>query len=195
MSGGNWVVFDYGEVISRRTEALPELAAVYGVPLEEFEPFYWQHRRRYDQGLPDVDYWHAVGVELGVPVDDGLAAELTELDIAGWAAVADTSLELLESLADAGSRMALLSNAPCSFARFAERQPWARHFRQLLFSGDVGIAKPDQRIFELLLSRIGAEPAECLFLDDRQENVDAARAAGLRAQRWTGPVPAEALAL
>ena len=182
----NWVVFDYGEVICRRTTALPALAAAFGVPAAEFEPQYWAHRDAYDRGASDLDYWGAIGDALGVRVDQSTSDTLTALDIEGWSSVEQASRELLAALDEAGAALALLSNAPSSFARFAERQDWARHFRVRVFSGDVGMAKPDADIFQLLLGRLGARPADCLFLDDRKSNVDGARAVGLRAHLWRG---------
>ncbi|HVV09636.1 HAD family phosphatase [Amycolatopsis sp.] len=182
----DWVVFDYGEVICGRTDALGELAATLGVELARFEPEYWARRDAYDRGCPDLAYWGAIGGALGVSVDESTSDRLTEIDIAGWSRVRPESLELLAALDEAGSALALLSNAPSSFARYAEKQEWARHFRVRLFSGDVGVAKPDAEIFELLLARLEAQAGECLFFDDRQSNVDGARAVGLRAHRWQG---------
>jgi putative hydrolase of the HAD superfamily len=49
-------------------------------------------------------------------------------------------------------------------------------------SSSVGVRKPDPRIFEIALQRLhGIAPAEVVFLDDYQANVDAARALGLQA--------------
>jgi putative hydrolase of the HAD superfamily len=47
------------------------------------------------------------------------------------------------------------------------------------------MAKPDAEIYTALLDTLGAEPADCLFVDDRQINVDGARAVGLAAHLWT----------
>ncbi|SFA75949.1 putative hydrolase of the HAD superfamily [Amycolatopsis marina] len=186
MTGNQWLIFDYGEVISSRTAALPALAQRIGVPASEFEPAYWAARNAYDRGCTDLDYWRAVGQRVGVGVDRATSNDLTELDILGWSRTEQSTLDLLDTLSEAGSRMALLSNAPVSFARFAERQEWTRHFRELVFSGDLRMAKPDRAIFDVLVSRIGARPQDCLFVDDRQSNIDGAREAGLRAERWTG---------
>ncbi|MBK1784790.1 HAD family phosphatase [Prauserella sp. ASG 168] len=164
-----------------------------GAPLAAFEPAYWAARDAYDRGASDLEFWSTVGDALDVRVDEATSARLTELDIEGWSHVAPESLELVESLAEAGAALAVLSNAPVSFARFAEEQPWTRHFSELLFSGDVGMAKPDAKIFELLLARLGAEPGDCLFFDDRQANVDGARAAGLHAHVWQGIPSADEL--
>jgi putative hydrolase of the HAD superfamily len=182
----NWVVFDYGEVICGRTKALPDLAATLGVARSDLEAHYWAQRESYDRGAPDLAYWRAVGAGLGVVVDKSTSDTLTEIDIAGWSRVEPASLELLAALDQAGTALALLSNAPASFARFAEKQEWAGYFRVRLFSGDLGVAKPDPEIFRHLLTRLGAAAADCLFFDDRQSNVDGARSAGLRAHLWRG---------
>ncbi|SFP76861.1 putative hydrolase of the HAD superfamily [Amycolatopsis arida] len=193
MTGNGWLVFDYGEVICGPTTALPDLAARLGAPLPDVERAYWARRNAYDRGMDDLVYWRAIGDAVGVTVDPATAAELTELDVAGWSHTDPDTLDLLDELAGAGRRLALLSNAPVSFARFAERQDWARHFRELVFSADVGLAKPDRAIFDLLVDRIGAAAPDCLFLDDRPENVAGARTAGLRAERWPGAASARAL--
>lgn len=187
-----WAIFDYGEVLSERTTALPDLAALMGVEPVQFEQAYWAHRADYDSGIDDVTYWRRVGADLGVRIEQDTASELTAVDVAGWSHTNPTSLALLDELGKAGVPLALLSNASSTFARFAETQDWARYFRHTLFSGDLGIAKPDPAIFHELLRRIGANAADCLFFDDRQSNVDGARAVGMRAHRWLGGSQARA---
>ena len=51
----------------------------------------------------------------------------------------------------------------------------------VVYSHEVGLAKPDPRIYELTTRRLDVEPHEVAFLDDVQANVDAARAAGWHA--------------
>ena len=181
-----WVVFDFGEVLSLPSQALPALAARLGVAPEDFEPAYWAEREAYDRGCPELDYWSAVGDRLGVTVDEAVCAELTDIDVRGWLDLHPESLALVEELSAEGVALALLSNAPSVFGRAVEREPWSRHFRHLLFSGDVRTAKPDARVYAELTRTLAARPQECLFFDDRQSNVDGARAVGLHAKLWTG---------
>lgn len=120
MTGPRWVVFDYGEVISRRTAALPAMAEMFGVPAEEFEPAYFAERESYDWGRPERDHWRAVGSRLGVEVDAQLARELTRIDNEGWLDTDPESLRLLDELDSRSVPLALLSNAPAAFGRAAE---------------------------------------------------------------------------
>jgi putative hydrolase of the HAD superfamily len=51
----------------------------------------------------------------------------------------------------------------------------------IVYSHEVGIEKPDPRIFELALSRLGVAPGESVFLDDVAVHVEAARSLGMKA--------------
>lgn len=182
----NWIVFDYGDVICEHTDALPTLAKAFNLELADFEPHYWAERERYDSGGSDLEYWQSVGRALNVPVDKAFADELTRIDVTGWTHLEPAVIELLEGLHEAGAALALLSNASSTFGRWVREQEWARLFRVKLFSGDLGCMKPDTKIYRILLGELGAEPADCLFFDDRQSNVDGARAVGMKAERWLG---------
>jgi putative hydrolase of the HAD superfamily len=186
----SWLVFDYGEVISFQIDVRPELAELLRVPLAEFCAAYAAFRDFYDRGWSDLRYWQAVGDRLGIRVDEWQAAMCTRIDIQGWVETRPEAVGLLGELARTGVPMALLSNAPRSHGRAFRRRQWTSYFRHLLFSGDIGTAKPDQRVWDLLAGRLGADPADCLFFDDRQSNVDSAVEAGLMAERWTGTLEA-----
>lgn len=186
MIEARWVVFDFGRVLSRPTAALPRLAAALGADLEPFRAAYYDLRARYDAGWDPLHYWSAIGDRVGARVDERLAAELTEIDNAGWLDVDPDSLRLVEELRRRALPMAVLSNAPSSFGRAVAEQPWADAFAHLVFSGDLGITKPDPAIYEHLLGLLGTRASDCAFFDDRQDNVDAAADLGMRAQLWRG---------
>ncbi|GHH87492.1 haloacid dehalogenase [Streptomyces sulfonofaciens] len=181
-----WLVFDYGEVISDHQDVRPRLAELLGAPLAAFCAAWAAERAAYDRGATDLDYWQSVGERVARPVDEPLAARLTAVDFGGWSGTRPDAVALLGELAAHGVRLALLSNAPRSHARRFRAQPWAAYFHHLLFSGELGTAKPDRAVWDALGERLGARPGDCLFLDDRYENVDGARRAGLGAVHWTG---------
>lgn len=185
-----WVVFDYGEVLCHRTEALPKIAASLGVAAEPFAAAYWAARDAYDRGSTDLAYWQEIAAALGVELDADRVAELTRADLDGWMDTDPAMLALVAELDAAGVPLALLSNAPATHGQAFRHQEWSRHFRHFIISGDHGCAKPDPEIWRILTDTLGAAPADCFFLDDRQVNVDGARAAGLRAERFTGAAAA-----
>ena len=54
-------------------------------------------------------------------------------------------------------------------------------FEEVFLSYELGLAKPDLRIFQHVIQKTGIDPAETLYLDDTRENVDGGQAAGLHA--------------
>ena len=66
---------------------------------------------------------------------------------------------------------------------FVEK-PEVEYFDSIVLSSDVGLMKPDVRIYELSASQLGVEPAECVFVDDLQKNVDGAINAGMQAIKY-----------
>jgi 2-haloacid dehalogenase len=98
------------------------------------------------------------------------------------------SVDILEELRARGIRLYALTNFsretwPLARARF-DFLSW---FEDAIVSGEHGIVKPDPRIFELAISRCRLEPSRTAFVDDVPANVEAGRACGLRALRFSSP--------
>jgi putative hydrolase of the HAD superfamily len=62
----------------------------------------------------------------------------------------------------------------------------ARHFKELILSYQVGMAKPDRGIYEIVLERSGLPAEHCLFVDDLPPNIQAAQSVGMRAIQFKG---------
>lgn len=92
------------------------------------------------------------------------------------------TVTLLRALGAAGLGLHALSNYPAEPVDFLYRRfAWMRLFRQVVISGRIALAKPEPEIYLHLLERIQRPAAACLFIDDRAENVAAARAVGMQA--------------
>jgi len=99
-------------------------------------------------------------------------------------AVEETVVVLAE-LHGRGVPLYALSNWSAeTFLLVRDRFPFMEWFDGIVLSGEVGVTKPDARIFDELRTRYGLEPATTLFIDDIEANVDGARAAGLQAVRF-----------
>lgn len=62
---------------------------------------------------------------------------------------------------------------------------WDEYFSEVVLSSDVGITKPDPEIFRIMAKRLGYAEQECLMIDDRQDNCDGARSAGMESILYT----------
>lgn len=100
--------------------------------------------------------------------------------------------ELVATLA-ASHRVACLSNTnELHWGRQADALRLAELFPTRFLSHEIGLIKPDREIYEHVVEVLGVAAESILFFDDNQLNVDAARDAGLRAERVQGPEPTRA---
>ncbi|HEX6677592.1 MAG TPA: HAD family phosphatase [Actinomycetes bacterium] len=115
-------------------------------------------------------------------VDDAVVRALLD-DL--WAEYLGTlNVELVEYVRGLRPRYrtGVISN---SFVGARERERERYHLDELtdliVYSHEVGMSKPDPRIYELACARLGVRPEETVFLDDLDEMVDGARAVGMQA--------------
>jgi 2-haloacid dehalogenase len=91
----------------------------------------------------------------------------------------DDTVAILGELRAAGLPCYALSNMePGTYAVRRTRFPFMGWFDAHVISGLEGVAKPDRRIFEILLRRHGLHPQATVFIDDQPRNVEAARGLG-----------------
>lgn len=95
------------------------------------------------------------------------------------------TVDWIERLARAGTRLHFLSNMPHPYAEYLLREhAFLRHFRSGVFSWEVGQIKPEAGIFATAVQKFGLEPAQCVFIDDHAGNVAAAQQCGWRAVQF-----------
>jgi FMN phosphatase YigB (HAD superfamily) len=83
--------------------------------------------------------------------------------------------------------VAMLSNSVAGARREEEaRYGLSSLFEPIIYSHEVGFAKPDERIYRLACQLLGVEPTEVVFVDDRRPNVAAAAAIGMLTVHHTG---------
>ncbi|HEX6585353.1 MAG TPA: HAD family phosphatase [Solirubrobacterales bacterium] len=95
-------------------------------------------------------------------------------------------IELMREVKSSGRRMALLTNNVREWEPFWRSMlPVDEIFELIVDSGFVGCRKPDREIYDLTLERLGgADPTECLFIDDTDVNCEAAAKLGMTAVHY-----------
>ncbi|SEF72212.1 putative hydrolase of the HAD superfamily [Bryocella elongata] len=183
------VLFDYGQVLSTAPvpAAWERLKAVFGADEEAFHTAYWRHRHDYDRGTLNADtYWSAVASDLGRTITAEQEETLRKADTDLWTQLNEPMVAWAGSLPARGLKRGILSNIGDAMEHgVLERCPWLKDFDHLTFSHRLKIAKPEAAIYEHAAQGLGVAPEEILFLDDRAENIAAARAAGMRAIQYT----------
>lgn len=184
------VIFDYGGVLttSGRT-ALREWTREEGIRRETYSAALkaWLSR-----DAPHGTPIHRLETgEIGADAFNELLAERLETEDGGPVAPEGLlsrlfahmrqdheMLQLVRDLRDAGVRTAMLSNS------WGNEYPWERLaglFELAVISGDVGLRKPDPRIYRLILDKLGLPARQTAFVDDGSPNIEIAEKIGMRA--------------
>ena len=97
------------------------------------------------------------------------------------------TVTVLDELRQTDVRLFALSNWSAeTFPVARPRYPFLDWFEGIVISGEVGITKPDERVYHHLLDRFGLDPALTVFIDDSAANVRAALEVGMIALRFEG---------
>lgn len=177
------VIFDFGGVLVTMTDDRPriQLAESLGVPLTHLDELVFFSRTAQLASMGEISveaHWEAVGNALGIPLVDmpGFLEQYWSADDVNW--------RLLDTIRSLSPRykVGLLSNAWDDLRQtMHDRWNITELFDVMIISAEVGMVKPDPRIFHLAVDRLGVQPAEAVFIDDMQMNVEAARKVGLSA--------------
>lgn len=172
------IVFDLGGVVFARDPRKfePEFIEFFSYIMLPEMPHFWEEYDRgvstYEQVLSDLAEYNSCDRELA---EKNLQRSiLTQEEIPATKA-------LIKDLKSAQYKLYVLSNMSLEFIEFLRKRDVYKYFDGEVVSCEEHIIKPDAEIYRCLTSRYGLDVAETLFIDDRQQNVDAARNEG-----WQG---------
>ena len=175
------VILDWGGVLMRTADPGPRLAwdarlglAAGSINRLVFESGDW--RRAQLGQVSEDEVWSNLGARLNL-APEALAGLRRDF----WAGdQLDTEMVTLVRGLRPRFKTALLSNFPASLRTLLTQCGVTDAFDEMVISGEVGLVKPNARIYPLTAGRLGVPVGECLFVDDFSENVAGARAAGMQ---------------
>lgn len=177
------IIFDIGGVLLKTADRTPrhKLDEQFGLPHGTVEEvvFNSEQGRRAQLGkISTEQHWQLLGKRFGLD-EDGLAA----MRHAFWAGdQLDAELVAYIRQLKQGYETAVISNAFDDLRHVLTHEfQIADTFDLLVISAEEGIMKPDARIFEHTLARLGRKPEETVFIDDFAHNVEGAKAVGMHA--------------
>jgi glucose-1-phosphatase len=183
------LIFDLGGVLLRTADFSPRerIAARFGMSRTELETLIFGDGSGGSVQTGAIrleDYWQQVRKRL-----DCSEEEFKRL-IHEFFAEDELDADLVEYIRrlHVNYKTALLSNATADLRKqIAEKWHFEDAFDLMVISGEVGLTKPEQGIFELTLVKLGVEASQAVFVDDMSRNVEGARRAGLHAIQFKNP--------
>lgn len=178
------VVFDYGMVLSGLPDpaAHAELVRITGLSAERLDRIYWTDRLAYDAGeLTGLAFWKKITSDAGLCLDASTLEALNLWDARMWTTVNPPMLAWQQQLKQRGLLTAILSNLGDNvLANMRREYDWLPRFDVHVWSYQLRMVKPNAAIYRHTLEKLGTRPEETLFIDDRQVNIDGARAVGMK---------------
>ena len=173
------IIFDWGGVLidDPRPGLLKYCSEAFGVPLEDYTPVHDLFLDEFHTGeISEERFWRQIADKLGKSMP---SARSQWYDAFRSAYVPKEEMfGLACSLHDKGYKTALLSNTELPAVRFFHEQSY-NMFDLLVFSCIERIMKPNRRIYEITLERLGSKAGQTVFIDDIQNYIRAAKLIGL----------------
>jgi epoxide hydrolase-like predicted phosphatase len=181
------VIFDWGGVLidSPAPGMLALFAQELGVTPEAVNNAYIPFGEQFQKGqIAEHDLWEGLCAALGVArtYDPSLWEHTFEQVYTPKGEM----FALASMLKDRGYKIGLLSNTDLPSVKFFHKQGYDI-FDVTVFSCEEGIAKPERRIYEIALERLGVGPSEAVFIDDRADFIDGAQKLGMHTIRFEDP--------
>ena len=161
-----------------------------------------------DQLVPNVEAERHLRRKYVLSMNDLMDWQLTTLDISRLADDFTDNINRYGVFEDVAPwlkrwqsryRLGMLSDAMPSILSFMDQWGILGLFDAAVISTQVGATKPDLKMYSAITQKLDADPADCLFVDDRIDNLEGAVAAGMKAVQmarseflpltiWDGPV-------
>lgn len=183
------LIFDYGGVISKPQDldAFQEMLLMLGTDENNFIEIYYAHRKNYDNGqLSGQAYWRQILQDFGLEAHESLVNNLIQADVKSWTEIDASMVRFITATRAKVEKLAIISNMiRDTLAYIQSHFEWLDMFDGQIYSCEIGINKPDSRIFEYCLNSLEVSAHECLFVDDSERNVCGAKNSGMNVIHYT----------
>lgn len=175
------IVFDFGGVITKKNVTV--IAEFISKSLNISQPEALQTLAKLKQfehkGGKEIDFWPKFGNSIGKKITADWLNQLKEARLQAIEEIPGMN-NLVKDLQKQGYKTALLSNGK-RLAGIKKERGYYDLFHPIILSSEVGIRKPDPKVYRLILNQLNMKPEEVLFIDNKIENVKGAQSVGMDA--------------
>lgn len=182
------VFFDLGGVILRTEYQAPRqhLAERFGMDYDDIDKIVFGSSSAVRASVGEIDeeeHWRNVMKVLKLPSSE---YERVREDFFAGDVLDHSILNFLRSIKPR-VRTGLISNAWSRLREYIQREKFDDAFHHMVISAEVGVAKPDPRIYHIALEQLQVQPKEAIFVDDVLENIEACEQVGMRGIHFKSP--------
>ncbi len=171
------IIFDWGGVLGEENNkvAARKLSPIYGCDEKILAKKFTEEEYLYSSGQDASPYYENLSKTFNIPAD---VIRTTLNEVKSW-----DVLEYAKSL-QKKYKIYLLSNQIASRTREIRKNEDLRFFEETFFSDELKMQKPNPKIFEFVLNKIHLLAEQCLFIDDREDNIEQAAKQGMKTIRF-----------
>lgn len=165
------IIFDMYGVIIKQTgdDFVPNVQRTF--PHKSHDEIYAPWLKADVGEINSLDIWREIGFKGDL--------EKIEKDYLDTLELKDGFLEFIEKVKNS-YKTAVISNDSSEWSKYIrEKFDINKYFDVISISGDLKIQKPNREIFLITLEKLGVNPQECLYIDDREGNLKAAKDMGM----------------
>jgi len=131
--------------------------------------------------ITEDEFWRKTFIDAGIgPADNFI--EMVRKDVRDSHVPYESTFEIARIFKSKGMKVGIMSNTCKGWLTYWDNKyGLSQLFNPMITSYELGYAKPDGRYFSLATKRYKLEPYKTLFLDDQEQNVEAAKSAGFQA--------------
>lgn len=182
------VVFDFGGVIAEadRAQMSDFLMKSFNINKDELSNALKNMQNFISEGSSEKEYWEQYAFSKKVTLPNNWIDQ--------WATVIKKSITeipetivIVKALQDNGYQTAMLSDVTQYQAKIIRKMGYYDLFSPVLLSYEIGVKKPNPEAFKILLEKLQKPASSVIFVDDRIENVEAAKNLGIDSIQFISP--------
>jgi putative hydrolase of the HAD superfamily len=182
------VFFDFGGVIVRTEYQAPRqhLAERLGMEYEDIIKIVFESQSSFSASIGELSaeaHWAEVAKRLRRPASE---TEIIREEFFAGDVIDREIVEYLRSLRS-DYHVGLISNAWPDLRNYITEQKFEDAFDHMVISAEVGVMKPEARIYQIALEQAGVHPDEAVFVDDFYENIEGCQAIGMHGIHFQNP--------
>lgn len=181
-------IFDLGKVVVHSDDKvlLEDIKKTLDLTDKQLKEVIWDISNLIQTGqISEADYLRKLLSRYGIKKE--IPKDLLKRSFENDFEFIDPTIEVIKNLKAKRIKLAALSNTSPQHIKVMKKRGVFEYFDVEVLSSEVGFKKPDLRIYELTLDRLGSKAEQTFFVDDREENVNAARKLGIKSFLYESP--------